>query len=748
MNRKKKLKLLLVGLLLLLLCLGAYKIYLFIAEKDYFFLNNNNLEHIREKLAGRNGFTFSVVGNIRNSNKIFEKRLEPVMRENNVDFMISAGNAVFDGAEDKYRALFRSLSRMGMPYLLAFGENEKADFGAQRFYSHFGPYYFSFEAGDAVFFFLDSTGETSWDWQMRWLERELTSTQEKRYRFVVMHRSPILFEKFPQWKSHEILENSLFNSLKEIMADKKVSAVFSAGYPVFDKRVIDGVLYINSGCGGGLLLDKTDSYQFLKVRVAPDSISFENVGIPHRLGPVMYKVETLGLFLNSLFYRSLFDFLLLMGLLGLIALKVYSLILKQDTYYRDFSFDEKMFTGKPLRIAMFTDRYLPFLGGVPISIHRLYRGLKEKGSEVKIFAPSYGRPGYDEEDDVFRCPSLFAASERRTPVANIFSRKIGQEFREFECDLVHVHHPLWLGRKGMWLARKYDLPLVFTYHTRLERYIHNIPIPGKLFKIMGAHYLIRRFANKCRAIISPTTSTEEYLRNLGVSSIVETIPTGIDMAHYRSWSGKEVKAFRERWAPEGILLISVSRMALEKNLDFLIEGLRKVFARMEEPVTCLLVGDGPERARLEKKVGELGLENRIRFAGSMLPRNVALAFLASDLFVFASTSETQGMVLLEAMAGKCPVVAVNSSGVHDVIEDGYNGYKVPESTEIWSSTVVKLLKKTDRLRQMSANCRKYALKFSEEKITEKVLSLYARVLLLHKSSREAPAAVEEDSSVS
>jgi glycosyltransferase involved in cell wall biosynthesis len=442
-----------------------------------------------------------------------------------------------------------------------------------------------------------------------------------------------------------------------------------------------------------------------------------------------------GLFLHSLFYRGLFDFLLVTGLLGLIALKVYTLIIKQETYYRDFSIDEKSIIGNPLRIAMFTDRYLPFLGGVPLSIQRLYLSLKAQGSLVKIFAPSYGEDGDKENGDIFRCPSLLPGAGGRSPVANIFSGKIKEAFRDFNCDIVHLHHPLWLGRKGMRLARQHGLPVVFTYHTRLERYTHNLPIPGKLFKELGAHYLIRKFANRCQAIITPTTSTEEYLRNLGVSSLVETIPTGIDLGQYEAWKESDVKQFRDKYAPDGALLISVSRMSLEKNLDFLIEGLRKVMSRVDDPVYCLLVGGGPEQERLETKVEKFGLSNRIFFAGETTPAEVVRSYLAADLFVFASTSETQGMVLLEAMAGGCPVVAVNASGVYDVVEDGYNGYKVPESTQSWADAVTDLLGDMEHLRTLSANSREYALKYSEDRIAEKVLNLYARVLVLHRSEK-------------
>ncbi|UCG39629.1 MAG: glycosyltransferase [bacterium] len=736
MNPKRRLKFLLLLVVLLLVSLAGYKVYLYVAEKDYVALNETNLDRIEKRLDGRREFTFAVVGNIKNSNRIFERRLLPMIRTENPDFLISAGNAVYDGAEDKYRALYRGMSRLGLPYLLAFGRNEMEDFGARRFYRHFGPHYFTVPIGGAVFFFLDSTGETSWQWQMSWLERELAATRDAKHRFLVLYHSPLPVEGFPPWKSHDVLDEGARWALRRVLLGQNVSAVFSAGYPTYRRDVVDGVPYFISGCAGGLHLDeKEDSYQYLNIHVEQDGIVFENVEYPHQLHPLSYKVETVGLFLHSFFYVSLFNFLLVMGLLGLVALKIYSLILRQETYYRDFDMDEELDLGRPLRVAMFTDNYLPFVGGVPISIDRLYKGLLVQGCRVKIFAPSYPVPPEAREPDVFRCPSLFPPKGGRGPVTNIFSRKIAQAFREFDCDIVHVHHSLWLGRKGMWLGRRFGVPVVFTYHTRLERYIHYIPLPGTLFKSLGVHYLIKRFANNCQAIITPTTSTEEYMRNVGVSSLVETIPTGVDLNAYAARSPGEVERFRKRYAPEGSLLISVSRLAREKNLDFLMEGTRKVFAQSRDPIHCLLVGDGPERKRLEGKVGELGLSGRFHFAGQLDPSDTALAYMASDLFVFASTSETQGMVLVEAMAGGCPVVAVNASGVYDVVENGLNGYKVPESTDIWASTVDGLLRDGDRLKLLSENCRAYALKYAGDRIAAKTVNLYKRVLVLNRAAR-------------
>ncbi|OQY15649.1 MAG: hypothetical protein B6I32_06390 [Desulfobacterium sp. 4572_20] len=655
MNRKKKLKLLLACILLFMSALIGYKIYLLVYEADYYALNADHIDQIESRLRGKDTYSFAVVGNVKNSMRIFERRIAPLIKGNGADFILSAGNAVYDGTEDKYRLLYRGFKKLGIPYVLATGHNEVEDFGSGKFYRHFGPLFFSFHLKNAYFIFLDSTGETSWKWQERWLRQELALAREYPYRFVVL--------------------------------------------------------------------------------VGPDHVACKNVAVPHRLNPFRERLETLKLFLHSFFYMSLFISLLTLGIISLVALKVYSLIIRQEHFYRDFSIDEEALSKAPLRVAMFTNNYLPFIGGVPLSIDRLYQGLVRMGAAVKVFAPSYSQQWLDPKDgSVFRCPALFHASANNFPVANIFSRKIDAAFKAYSCDIVHVHHPFWLGKKGMRLAKKRGIPVVFTYHTRLERYTHYIPLPGTVLKNLAAHFLIKRFANKCDAIITPTSSTEEYLRNIGVSSLIETIPTGINIGDYERWSSQQVQAFRGQYATTGeLLLISVSRMAKEKNLDFLIDGLVKVKNRTHTPFKCLLVGDGPERERLAEKVCELGMGERIIFTGNMAPRDVIQCYLAADLFVFSSTSETQGMALLEAMAGRCPVVAVRASGVYDVVKDGYNGFKVPESTESWAKAVVNLLEDNQQLLDLSENSRAFAENYSVEKITEKVSRLYHRVLVLSKS---------------
>jgi glycosyltransferase involved in cell wall biosynthesis len=735
MTRRRKLTLYLIFTLTLLAFLIGYRVYLFIHETDYQAINAENIEQIRAALHDKNEYKFAVVGNIRNSMRIFEKRIIPLISENKVDFMVSLGNAVYDGGEGKYRLLYRGLKKLNIPYVLCVGHNEVEDFGAEKFYQHFGPYFFSFRLKNAVFIFLDSTGRTSWKWQLHWLEEQLKASKGYPYKFVFLNDSLFPLPGFKPYESHNVLEEKLSQTLQRLFSKYHVTVVFSSGYPTFDDRVEEGVRYIISGGGGGLLLAPNEPYQFVSVAVGPEQIAIDNVVAKNRLGVVWEKLETLKLYLHSFFYISLFNLLLVFSIISLVALKLYSMILRQEQLYRDFSINEDVFLKKSLRVAMFTNNYLPFLGGVPISIERLYHSLTKAGHMVKIFAPEYLQPWNDPENgSVVRCPSLFNLRFAKFPIVNVFSRKIKQEFETSEWDLVHVHHPFWLGKKGMRLAKKQGIPVILTYHTRLERYTHYLPFPGEAVKRLVAHLLIKRFANRCDAIITPTPSTEEYLRNLGVSALIETIPTGVNMEDYRCWKARDVYELRRRYVADGeFLLISVSRMAKEKNLDFLIDGIAKVKQQVDVPFKCLLVGDGPEKSRLEDKVLALGLEGQIVFTGNLPPRDVALHYLAADLFVFASTSETQGMVLVEAMAGGCPVVAVRASGVYDVVRDGYNGLTADESVNSWAKAVARLLCDRSLLAAFSENSKAFAENFSEEKIVEKVLRLYRRVIILGKS---------------
>ncbi|AEV28588.1 glycosyltransferase [Sphaerochaeta pleomorpha str. Grapes] len=738
MSKRQKLHIYFILVTIFLSILIGYRIYLSIYEKDYQSLNAVNIETIETKLIGQTTFSFAVVGNIDNSMRIFSDRIVPLMQDENVDFLISVGNAVFDGAEGKYRLLHRGLTKLDIPYILVPGNNEVADFGSNNFYQHFGPYFYSYHLDNAYFIFLDSTGITSWKWQLHWLNQELETAKNYPYRFVFLGHSLLPQEKVASENSSKYtVDAKTSKTLQQLFSQYEVTSVFSTGYHTNSQQSVGGVRYVVSSGGGGLLLDNEQPYQFVKVMVNPQGFSCTNITAPNRFSPIREKVETLKLYLHSLFYMSIFNILVIIGIFTLFSLLFYSKVLKQQHLYRDFNIDEEASFGTPLRIAMFTNNYLPFIGGVPLSIDRLHKGLLARGNTVLIFAPSYLQNWDDPSDgSVYRCPVLFYTKRGEFPAVNIFNREIGKVFRKFKADIIHVHHPFMLGWTALLYAKRAKLPVVMTYHTRLERYTQYLFGPGMMVKNFLIHLMIKHFANRCDAIIAPSSSTEEYLRNLGVSAIIETIPTGINIEAYGQWTAEQIEQTRAAYVRPGEnLLISVSRIAEEKNLDFLVVALEKLKATSSKKFTCILIGDGPERKRLEAKVKAMGMQDTILFLGKLAPSEVVRCYLAADLFVFASTSETQGMVLLEAMAGGCPVVAIRSSGVYDVVHDGVNGFKVPESTNIWAETVKKILEDAELLSEMSGNSREFAKQYSVESITERVLALYRRVILLNASKR-------------
>ncbi len=733
MRPLKRFKLLFYSILVLLVFLIGYKTYLYLFETDFYSLNVKNINKIQSQLEKASEFSFAVIGNINNSIGIFDKKIVKKLNQSNIDFLISTGNAVSDGSEDKYRVLHRSLKKLEMPSLIAFGENERTDFGASNFYKHFGPFYFSFQVGQTYFIFLDSTGKTSLLWQKKWLKHELENTQGLGRRFIIVNRPPFKIKTENYFEQDNYIQDPDFRSFIHKVASKyEVDGVFSSNLEIYAKKKINGVPYFISGGGGGLLINEEEhNYHYLKIEVSKSKVETDKIEIIEETDPILRKIENLWLFIHSIFYVGALNFLLILCLLALIAIKLYSKISGQQMLFRNFDQDEDEYLSRTLRIAMFTNNYLPFIGGVPISIYRLLVGLKSLGQKTRLFAPAYSKTNSNTlEGDVFRCGPLFYYSKfNNLPISNRFSPKIKKAFKEFEPDIVHLHHPFWMGRKGLRLAKKYNLPVIYTYHTRFEKYAHYAIISSTIFRTVVAHYMVKRFADRCDGIIVPTYSTEEYLRNLGVSTLVETIPTGIDTNRYDCLQESRIKETRKKYVQEGeILLISVSRLTKEKNIYFLLQGLKQISLIASTPFKCLIIGDGPELQGLKDYARQLGIEERIFFLGQIGHEEVPIYYAASDIFVFSSTSETQGMVILEAMACCTPAVAVRSSGIADAIQNGYNGYKTREDVFEWATTVSRLIDDHQSLQRMAENAKSYARMFSLEKTAQKVLRFYSRVL--------------------
>ncbi|WP_289008475.1 glycosyltransferase [Marinobacter nauticus] len=732
MIRRNPLKLLFYLCLAIVVALVGYKVYLNFFKQDFEALHSEQVERIHQRTPPGSGIRFAVVGNINNSVGIFERRFIPTLNQAGVDFLVSSGNAVSGGGEDKYRALYGTLSHLDIPYLLTFGPHEYEDFGSFRFYDHFGPHFYSVRAGNTRLIFLDSTGKTPWRWQMRWLRDLLAHDTSNAHILFIGH--PLLQPETPALFDDEddYLQPPAFREeLMQLIREQGIDLVFSANLSLFDEQVVGGTPYITTGGAGGLVLNTEDSfYHYVDVRVSPDGdVSYQLERLEVGQHPVWKRLESLWFFVYSLFYTGYLNFILIVSVFLALTIKLYQIIFIGKDYYPDYDLDPTPWLEKPLRVTMFTNNYLPFIGGVPISIERLRRGLEHLGDSTQIVAPRY-RDQPSHEDAVVRVPSLLAMGEKREfRLANIFLARIRKQVRAFRPDVIHLHHPFWLGSLGLFMARQLRIPAIYTYHTRLEHYAHFVPLPGMLFRNLISHALIKRFANRCDGVIVPTYSTEEYLRMIGVTTPTFVQPTGIEYERFQAVKPADVEALRKklRLSNEKVF-ISVARLSNEKNIDFIIEAIDRLRQESDVPFRFLMIGDGHQRDRLQKKIDSLELGSHFTLVGAVQPEEMALWYNLGDAFLFASKSETQGMVILEAMSAGLPVVAVRSSGIEDVVRDGLNGYKTPENQARWIEKARQLLENDDLRTELSEKARAFAADYSIEQFARDVRGIYATSL--------------------
>lgn len=379
-----------------------------------------------------------------------------------------------------------------------------------------------------------------------------------------------------------------------------------------------------------------------------------------------------------------------------------------------------------MRIALMTNNYKPFTGGVPISIERLKNGLEALGHQVTVFAPTYEEQA--EEENVFRYATCMKKFVGGIVFPNPFDRRIEEEFKKHNFDIIHVHHPMLIGRTAVYLSKKYDVPLVFTYHTRYEQYL-GCYTKWKLVEKLTPMYL-HTFLKHCHFIFAPTQGMKDYLiENCKVyPERIGILPTGIEASNFNI---EEEKIFeiRRKYQAENIpLLLTVSRMAQEKNIEFLLKSLALFKKRCVKPFRMLMVGDGDDRETYERMCAELGLEREVCFTGKISNQDVAAYFAAADVFCFASKTETQGIVILEAFAGSTPVVAVNASGVRDLVKSGLNGILTEENAEQFAGELHLLLQTEAIRKRMAHNAGLTALSYREEAVALQAVQYYNSVI--------------------
>ena len=379
-----------------------------------------------------------------------------------------------------------------------------------------------------------------------------------------------------------------------------------------------------------------------------------------------------------------------------------------------------------MRIVMFTESYLPRISGVAHSLHAVTRALRADGHRVLIVAPRYS--GYDDADpDVVRFPSIRPPQERDFPLALPYSPVAWRRIEEADPELVHVHSPFLMGAAGARLARRRRTPMVFTYHTLYDEYVHYAPFISPRVSAPAVRAYVRRFANRCQAVVVPSRMVAARLRDQGVTARIEIIPTAaLALDTRRQFDRSEARAI---WGlPVGHpVIVTASRLAREKSVDDVLQAF--ALLRGTHPAVLVVVGGGPEEAALRARARELRIGGEVVFTG-LLPHGRALQCMAAaDLFLYASQTETQGLVVVEAMALGLPVVAVDAGGISDAVRDGETGFLTAADPHALAARVRDLLNDPARAGAMGAAGREASAAFTMPVVAAQLAALYETLLV-------------------
>jgi 1,2-diacylglycerol 3-alpha-glucosyltransferase len=379
-----------------------------------------------------------------------------------------------------------------------------------------------------------------------------------------------------------------------------------------------------------------------------------------------------------------------------------------------------------MNICMFTNTYLPHVGGVARSVHFFAEDLRRMGHRVMIVAPTFPESEGPEidETEVLRVPAIqnFNGSDFSVRIAQPFL--IDEAIDEMAPDTIHSHHPFLLGDAAMRAAHRRKLPLVFTHHTRYEDYTHYVGSGSETMRRFAIR-LSTDYANLCDRIVAPSRSIAELLAERGVRTPMTEIPTGVDTEFFASGNGERFRETRD--IPANAAVVGhLGRLAPEKNLEYLARAVRDAVADRPD-ARFLVVGEGPAGDTLSEIFSEAGLADRLRTTGNLSGTDLADAYAAMDMFAFASKTETQGMVLTEAMAAGRPVVALDAPGAREVVRDRENGRLLAGDADeaAFARALGELLDDPDARRRMEAAVRETAEDFSRERCARRMADLYA-----------------------
>lgn len=389
-----------------------------------------------------------------------------------------------------------------------------------------------------------------------------------------------------------------------------------------------------------------------------------------------------------------------------------------------------------MRILMISDVYFPRINGVSTSIQTFRRELHAAGHETVLIAPEYPSGRAADEPPIIRIPSRYLPRDPEDRLMKLGAlRVLRRQLAREAFDLVHIQTPFIAHYQGIAMARALGVPVLETYHTYFEEYLHHyVPLmPRAVMRFAARRFTVSQ-CNALDALVVPSQAMERALQDYGVRCPMHVIPTGMDMQRFKGGDGARFRASLGI-APDRPVLVHVGRIAHEKNIGFLFRMFARVAAERPDAV-MIVAGEGPALAHCRSYVRSLGVAEQVRFVGYLSRESALLdCYRCGDLFVFSSKTETQGLVLLEALALGVPVVSTAHMGTAEIVSPQRGAAVAPDDEGQFARIVLSLLSSPQRRASMSTAARAFAASWSAAAMADRLAHLYSAAVAQAQRNR-------------
>jgi len=386
-----------------------------------------------------------------------------------------------------------------------------------------------------------------------------------------------------------------------------------------------------------------------------------------------------------------------------------------------------------MKIAIFSDTFPPQTNGVANVAYQSARMLADLGHQVMIFtvAKKFGNNSRFTQSKNFKIvrlpslPALVYPGERFTIPLGISLPYL----RKFKPDIIHVHTPLLVGTEGLLASKILRIPLIGTHHTFYDHYLKHLKLDYNWMKKLSWK-LTAGFYNRCDFVVSPSAEMIKDMKKIGLKAEADILRNSIDIETFKPAANKKEKdAAKKHFGIKGQSVCFMGRLSYEKSIDQVVRAFVKMLEKIPD-LKLMLIGDGPERKKLEKLVCDLNIKDKVIFTGFLYKQDLARALKANDVFLSACKNEVMPLAALEAMAVKLPLVTVKEKGLSElaILEDGKNGYFCKtDNPQDMAEKALKILSNSRLAAKFSKESRLKAEEYSHEKITGKLISFYEKI---------------------